>query len=746
MKLAVPNLKTLDYKQLGIDHGEKLAIAIVGLILLGVLYATRWTHPIQQSPTELIDRATTADEKIKKQEWPQSDVKLFNTGDTLSTRATGLLSALESGPWALPVQMNKPYHPERTLISRPKWLAVTDLVATAQQVDLEMDPKVSPLKEGFQKLKKQDSSKSEKAKKGDKDKEKDKEAEEKKDDPFMDELKRNANPGGSGGLAPGGIGGFGGGFGGIGGGKNRGRGRVPNLGRGKGRKPKKGGDDDAPVAVATQKAPEKPVGRGYHVVAVRGIFPLREQVAELRRAMGNSVTAHDAQELIQMHDFILERQTAKPGPDPWSGPWEKVDRASTLEMFHNDVYSFEPEPVLDSIVDSHICMPLPVRLVGTWGKLASHAKVKEFVLSDDEVKQQLEYQRKVIEKLQQEKTRRDEKLDKNGFAEFTKNPRNVRRGAAAAGSDAENNKPIQDQIVDELQKAAKDRPTEAEINARLTDFITKHASPQDHLLLFRYIDFTVEPGKIYRYRVKLQVDNPFRNRHPEEVSDPSLIEGLTRDSDDWSVPSPPVYVPEDATFFLTQLAARPGHNTLPTATVDLYQWFASTGTIVNKVVKAQLGQVFGGLEKAKVIDPAQGTSEDERVPFSTGAALVDMARGFSLDAGLHKDLIAEMGTADTKDKSDPQDKKAADKKNTGTMVPDVLVFVDSNGTIRTIDTLDQEEEHQTAKRKYTVQNEQYEDLNKSDEEKPGRGRGRMGPGGKGRAKKGPKSPGGQAAQ
>ena len=28
MKLAVPNLKTLDYKQLGIDHGEKLAIAI----------------------------------------------------------------------------------------------------------------------------------------------------------------------------------------------------------------------------------------------------------------------------------------------------------------------------------------------------------------------------------------------------------------------------------------------------------------------------------------------------------------------------------------------------------------------------------------------------------------------------------------------------------------------------------------------------------------------------------------------
>jgi len=718
--MKLPNLKTLDYKQLGIDHGEKLAIAIVGLLLLFVLWSTKWSQPVAKAPTELIDQATTTEEKIKKQPWPESEGKVLNTGADLNAKAVAMLNPLEFAPWTLPVAMNKPYHPDRTLITKPKWLAVHDLVANAQDVDLEMDPKVARLDEGFKKLKKEDTSKAEKAKKAEQEK-KEKEAEEKTEVP--EDLKRNSDIGGSGGL--GGLGGMGGGLGrgGTMGGMGRGKRskggeneRIPNIGRGKGRKSRKPGDD-TPVVKTDSKPVQKPIGRGYHVVSVRGIFPLREQVAELVRAMGNGITPHDAQELIQMHDFKLERQTAKPGPDPWSGPWEPVDREATLEMFRNDIYSFAPEPVADSIIDNHICMPLPIRLIGDWGRLATHQLVKEFTLSPDEVDAQVEYQRKIIKKMQEEDQKKHKGDDTGGFSQFTRNPRKVqRRASSPSGEDAENSKPIQQQILEELEKAPKDRPSDEQINSKLADYIAKHASPQDHLLLFRYVDFNVEPGKIYRYRVRLEVDNPFLNRHAEEVSDPSLIEKKFWDTE-VSEPTKPVYVPEPAHFYVMHVVGDAGRSSLPWAKVDLYQWFASTGTVVNKELIATIGQLVGGLHLAKVLNPADNTDDTEKVPFVTNDALVDVAAGFSLDPGLHRDLISEIATAETKDKSEPKEHKASDKdkRNVGSMVPDVLVFVDGNGALRVIDGLDQQEEHQDAKNRYTVQNDQWDELTKPED-------------------------------
>ncbi len=726
MKLAVPNLKTLDYKQLGIDHGEKLAIAIIGLLLAFVLWSTRWKEPIAESPSELIERAVSAEDKIKKQAWPKSEVDLLKTGTDLHGRATALLTPLEFSPWMMPIPLNKPYHPDRTLIGRPKWLPVQQLLADAQVVDLEMDPKIARLNDGMKKMRKED--KADKAKKNDK---KEPEPEEKPDVP--EELRRtSASDGGSGLKGFGGGMGFGGGRGsgarGMGGGGKKGKEpgeRVENKGKRKGRNRRKPAEDEAAAEEkAAKREKEKPVGRGYHIVSVRGVFPLREQVAEMMRAMGNAVTRREAQDNIQLHDFKLERQVAKPGPDPWSGPWEPIDREATLEMFHNDVYSFTPETLSDGVIDNHICMPLPIRLIGEWGKLATHPAVKEFVLSPEEVQTQLEYQRKVIEKLQAEKKTKDDKIDKGGFAEFTNNTRKPprRRGGAGAAPEVdENSKPIEQQILDDLAKAPKDRPTEEAINEKLKDYIAKHASAQDHLLLFRYVDFNVEPGKIYRYRVKLVVENPFHNLHAEQVSDPSLLEGETVETE-YSEPTRPVYVPEDAKFFIARADARPGRSALPNVDVDLYQWFASTGTVVNQKITAQIGQLIGGLKPARVLNPALETAEMERVPFTTNDALIDIASGFSLEPGLHRDLISEIASSDTKDKSEQKEKKpAADRdRKGGSMVPDVLVFVDENGALRMIDGLDQEEDHQIAKQRYAMQNEQYGDLTNPDEDKGGK--------------------------
>src|SRR5262249_3084132 len=156
---------------------------------------------------------------------------------------------------------------------------------------------------------------------------------------------------------------------------------------------------------------------------------------------------------------------------------------------------------------------------------------------------------------------------------------------------------------------------------------------------------------------------------------------------------------------------RPGKSSLPNADVDLYQWFASTGTVVNSKVRAQVGQLIGGLLNARVLNPAENNAEMERVPFSTNDALVDVVQGFSLVPELHKDMIAEIASAETKDKSEVKEKKPTTDKErkTGTMVPDVLVFVDENGALRVLDGLDQSEDHQITKQRFNFQNEQWED-------------------------------------
>ena len=77
------------------------------------------------------------------------------------------------------------------------------------------------------------------------------------------------------------------------------------------------------------------------------------------------------------------------------------------------------------------------------------------------------------------------------------------------------------------------------------------------------------------------------------------------------------------------------------------------------------------------------------------------------------------------------------------MIPDVLVFVDENGALRVIDGLDQEEDHQIAKQRYTFQNDQWQDAKSDDGDKMGLGKlGRGGAGKKRRSGGRPGMPGG----
>ncbi|RMF91558.1 MAG: hypothetical protein D6741_15985 [Planctomycetota bacterium] len=81
------------------------------------------------------------------------------------------------------------------------------------------------------------------------------------------------------------------------------------------------------------------------------------------------------------------------------------------------------------------------------------------------------------------------------------------------------------------------------------------AAMQVKYKLFRFVDYKVEPGRKYRYRVKLYLVNPNANVDPRFLEDESLAEKKWLETE-WSEPSPPIAVPYDADILAG--AAKPG--------------------------------------------------------------------------------------------------------------------------------------------------------------------------------------------
>jgi hypothetical protein len=680
MKLSVSSLKNLDYKQLGIDHGEKVVIALIGLMMVTVLYGSNWKGT-DKSPNEITEKADKAMQQIEASPWPEKDEKAkagLGKGDELGEKVALLLTPVSPTGFAIK-PLNPPLHPDKSLISTPRWLPVQHLIADAGVADILMKPGVPPLDESFIPKKTKEKEPRSKAMR-DRTKRREaappkKEKKEESEDAIPDELKPKDGTG-SGGLLGMGT-------------------RLMSRRKDKGRYRGDVGPADQPPP--ERKVVAKPVGRGYRFVAVRGIFPLRDQVSELARAMGKPTTEKSLQSLVQLRDFKLERQTRvnRPGADPWSGPWEAVDRDSVVQMLENDINAYAPETVLDGLLDAHICMPYPDRVVGQWGLLSTHPDIKEFNLSDEEVEQQVAYEWKLLEKTKKEEENGKAPPDKGGFMSVTKNMRSLI--ARAQNSDGED-KSVRERILAELKSGNGDKD---QLNEQLEDFVRTRASAVDHYILFRYLDISVKSGETYRYRVKLVLTNPFHQKRVEEVTDPSIIEGEERESE-FSEPTIPVTVKEDAQIYVKRTDNHLGRPALPYADMDVFQWFASTGTVVNKVLAVQIGQILGGRKTADVLRPAENVFDSESVLFSTSDTLVDVSPGFSLDASLHKDLVDDLN-------------KVTSGKRPGVTAPDQALFVDANGELRIIDGVDQRADFEKTKNHYDLQNKPFDKLRKPDE-------------------------------
>jgi len=101
-------------------------------------------------------------------------------------------------------------------------------------------------------------------------------------------------------------------------------------------------------------------------------------------------------------------------------------------------------------------------------------------------------------------------------------------------------------------------------------------------LLFRFFDFTVEPGKQYRYRVKLWLVNPNYKMDPRYLEDSRLSDLAYIQPEKWSEPTDVVEIPLDSEVLLLAVKAPPPSRAgdEPSANLGIVQWVVESGDTV----------------------------------------------------------------------------------------------------------------------------------------------------------------------
>lgn len=633
MKNLLAKLKGLMNKQAAIDHGEKLFLGVIALFVLFCLGTTSWSRYDKQ-PTEFLVKVESGEKNIQNSAFSLEEQNKYKPLNIMAAVQT-LQSPLEPGHYEYSTKFFWPMYPTFIKITEPKWLApIAPIADFGKAVIVELPPEQSAAPAMVTAVDGSDAAKKLAA------------ANSSDDDEFAprrpvgDATARGAAADPTAGAAgnvtmqkpPGGAAG------------------------GAAYKQMLGGAMPGMDGMSGSSGPMVNA-QGNRFVSVRAVYPLGDQLDALATAMHEQQRQKVA-DFVNFLDFEVQRQTAQPGDQPWSGPWEPVDLQATLDLM--DRIEFDTDLVDPSYTDNVFTMPLPRRVIGSWRRWASHPLIK--TLTDEQAEVQAQLNAKVIEEA--EKKKLDDKTTKKGFATRVHDARGLRNTFMGSGQMTGMMSDLTSQMKSgemAMFNPGISRGDGSDGMAGMISGLSEQMSRPGYgrmskYLLFRYFDFQVTPGNAYRYRVRMTLLNPNFKRPVEELVDESIAAGEVRVTP-WSEPTPHVIVPEEQRMFLAKAEKAKADTGLPSAQIDVYQWFSDAGTtIAAKVEKLQLGQFISGpCKDTEVYRPAQDTLKKEEVPVFTGSLLADLAvapttSGFDLvehaDLKLDDKKLKQLTTAD----------------------------------------------------------------------------------------------------
>jgi len=598
MKISVAQLKAIDYKQFAIDHGEKLVMVLVGVLVLLALLLTNWA-PYPKDPSELMVKVEDGRTRLTISKWPTDKRQSFRTTpeNDIRARVYTMLSPLAVTPFQYTEgPLFRPLIPPKEPIDEPRWLAVEDLYTEFGRFVLAAAMPEQPRGAKANLMAAAD-----------------------KPETIESEIPEEYRP------------------------RQGGRRRRPNQ-RAVNVLPQSillGEDDEEEEEEEREERrerlrskkskkrnvlPANAVGHGKRFVSLTGVFDLKRQLKLIGKAMSDPQQESNLNN-VSFLNIEIQRQSAVKGDNPWSSEWEPVDIETTLDVLRESI-DLDADIVDVRISDYVITMPLPMRGSGLWTpKVASHPRIENFQLSESEMEEQNAIMEATIQDLKekQEKVPEPPRPPK-GFAptqhDMRGTLRKVRGNKGGARSAA--------------NRAAGQMADERQMRETLARQFEQRMSAVDNLLLVRFFDFDLESGNTYRYRVRLELNNPNYGRELHEVVHEGVREGQSRVTE-WSEPSDAVHVPFDFKTYLAGVDVPRGSRP-ETALIDVFEWLPSVGTTINDVVKARLGQIVGGSATTLVLDPVQETLEEMDVTFQTTEVLADVAGSPIVNRNLHPDL------------------------------------------------------------------------------------------------------------
>jgi hypothetical protein len=711
-KAIVKKLKSIDFKGLFINHGEKIGMALIAFVVLAVLGseltsgAWKTSDKVKGSPTDLDKQIKDAKARIEAptNTWPLAKSEQYATID-FNGQARDVFTGMNTAKYEFTTPMFWPLYRKKEKAREPEFNAPQFLIANAGVSSLGTSVKAVNLMEPADGA--------------------DPAAMPVDPDSTLKPAAGAGNPLGGPGTTGFGIPtasatrpGPGGGHGGSG---------APSSANTRpGAKPGPGRTSAGPGAHGPSGMPGMPemygggagmaggmTAKGKRYIAVRAIVPIKEQIERARRALNMSYA--DASAAIEYTDFTLQRQTALAGPDPWSGEWETVDKKYALEVLENSA-DFDPDPVPADLQDAVFTMPLPYRLLRFWGDHATHPNIKNFQLTEAEMEREKMVYDKLLEEAEKLQVQAEPKVKRKGLTSAVNDLRGISKAvfSSSAGS----------QEMTSFMRSSMNGPNGGNMAATPTD-LKDRMSASGRLYLFRYFDFDVQPGMAYRYRLKLELRNPNFERPYEEVEDQTITKSPYRETG-WSNISNPTVVPDTTNYFLKDVERDPvreeKHSRKPVATIAMFEWDANFGTMLADTLRIlNVGQFVAEKKKSWVLDPGTPTFEEKDVVFATEDMLIDASGDLEILPELHPDLQLkpEKGRKDIR---------------IG-LLPDALV-VTGNGELKKLDPLSEAREERTLKQQVDEERKNFQYLKDQPAENKGAldgsfGMAAMGPGGPG---------------
>lgn len=601
MKGLLNKLKTFFLK-----HGEKFVFGIFCMASLWVLMGTHWV-PFQKTPDELEVLVDKSNNNIESSTWPEEEKIALEQKfkDDIVPKAENIIDKkILADVYVFKRPIFSPPTGDDDPNKEPIYSTVDQLLVSSGNVVLAQNKIVDDLAEDAQK----DLEESEEKKK-----------EEKDSNPFAP-----TNP-----TGPGGIDGDPGEFPG-----GEFPGGPPAFEEFPGGDPRMEGGPDG----STAGIPSNLQAYSTPFVSIRGIINREQQIANIADAM--NLTAVEAEGYLQYLEFNLERQGAVAGEDPWAGEWEQVDIQNSLDILAKSP-SFSEDPVSLLVQDPSLSLLLPPRILGNWtSDLVSHPKLENFELSPQEMKREvelnLENARKRIEA--------ESKVESNVIQ---------RRGLNRLQVKTNTRDELTKSSVTDIMKTLKETmdtpkdlaPAKAlELRKKIAEQIKLRASVAGKLTLFRYIDFDVEPGRAYRYRVRLVLYNPNYGLPVERAESQSVVEGEERVTE-WSQPSGVALIEPQTKVFVTKVDPPNRDYDELRPSLQVYMLHKETGTPVHTDrLKITQGDYIVGKANAYLANPSEMTYESESVQFESDMMLIDSKPFHRFDPEFHKDLNLSRGS------------------------------------------------------------------------------------------------------